>query len=93
MESFSKAVITDDSLRARPLIISTSEPVKTDLSLEEKEINLPGPTIVMWIFFLITVYFTWTDLKKKKVNHILNAILYTVAGILGTVIGFLVFFS
>jgi len=93
MESFSKAVITDDSLRARPLIISTSEPVKTDLSLEEKEINLPGPTIVMWILFLITVYFTWTDLKKKKVNHILNAILYTVAGILGTVIGFLVFFS
>lgn len=93
MESFSKAIITNDSLQTRPLVISTSEPVKTDLSIEEDEINLPGPVPVMWALFIITLFITWTDLKKKKVNHILNAILYTSAGILGALIAFLVFFS
>jgi len=93
MESFSKAVIRKDSTVARPLVIETVYPAKIDPDQIVKSKQFPGPVLVMWVVFLITSFFTWLEIKNKKPNYLLNAILYTIAGLIGLLIAFLVFVS
>ncbi|MCK9312346.1 MAG: DUF4105 domain-containing protein, partial [Bacteroidales bacterium] len=53
MESFSKAVILNDSAQSRPLVLETKYPVNIDETMKEKTGWAPGPVLVMWIVFLI----------------------------------------
>lgn len=93
MESFSKAVIVGNSNDIRPLVKETTQLITIDTDLVIKSQWLPDPVLVMWLVFLITLFFTWLEIKNKKQNLILNSVLYTVAGLLGLVIAFLVFLS
>lgn len=93
MESFSRAVIVGDSTGKRPLVKETTQPITIDTDQIVKSPWLPDPVLVMWIVFLITIFFTWLEIKNKKQNFILNSVLYTVAGLLGLLIAFLVFVS
>jgi len=93
MESFSKAVILSDTAQARPLVLITRHPVTIDTSLTKKTFTYPKPIIVLWIIFAIVTVISFFEVKKRKHFHILNAIVYAVAGLIGTVIAFLVFFS
>jgi hypothetical protein len=93
MESFSKAVIRNDSTGVRPLVTETLHPATIDPAQVEKTKSYPSPILVMWVIFIITLFFTWLEIKNKKPNHWLNAILYTVAGLIGFLIAFLVFVS
>jgi hypothetical protein len=93
MESFSKAVIHNNSGGNRPLVIETRKLATIDPAQVEKQKSYPHPMPVMWAVFLITLIFTWLEIKKGKPNQLLNSIIYTVAGLVGFVIAFLVFFS
>lgn len=93
MESFSRAVIAGDSNTNRPLVKETTQPITIDTDQVVESPWFPDPVIVMWAVFLITLFFTWLEIKNKKQNLILNSVLYTIAGLLGLVIAFLVFLS
>jgi len=93
MESFSKAVIRNNSTGVRSLVIETLHPAKIDPDQVEKSKSYLGPILVMWVVFFIILFFTWLEIKNKKPNYLLNAILYTIAGIIGLLIAFLVFIS
>ena len=93
MESFSKAVIRNDSTGVRPLVSETLYPATIDPELIEETAKYPGPVLVFWTIFVITAILTWLEIRKNKPNHILNSILYTVAGLIGLVIAFLALFS
>jgi len=93
MESFARAVILSDSAQTRPLVLKTLHPATIDESLIEKEPWTPGPELVLWIIFLIIAVLTFLEFRNGKNYHILNALLYMVAGLLGFIIAFLVLFS
>jgi hypothetical protein len=93
MESFSKAVILNDSAQARLLVLETHHPVVTVPSVSKKAFSFPKPIIVLWIIFAIIAVISYFEIKKKKHFHIVNAIIFGITGIIGTVIAFLVFFS
>jgi len=93
MESFSKAVILNDSGQVRPLVLETKYPVTVNETLNKKAGWTPGPVLVMWIVLLIVAALSFFEYKKGKKYHVLNAVLFTVAGLLGFIIAFLVLFS
>jgi len=93
MESFSKAVILRNSAKACPLVLITNYPVKIDQSLIEKPLYLPEPELVMWMLFLIVVSLSLLEYKKGKKYKALDIALFTLAGLLGTLIAFMVLFS
>lgn len=94
MESFSKAVILRrNTAQAKPLVLETRHPVIVDTSLTKKADPHPGPITVLWFTFAIVALICYFEIKNKKQFHVLNAIIFAVAGLIGLVIAFLVFFS
>lgn len=93
MESFSKAVILSDSARIRPLVLETNYPVTVDTTSQDKPDRTPGPVLVLWILFVFVAGISYTEYKKGKHYTLLNAVIFAVAGILGSIIAFMVFFS
>lgn len=93
MKSFSKAVILSDTIQARPLVLETQHPVTIDETLNSKHSWTPGPVLVMWVVFLIIAALSFIEFRNGKKYHMLNAVLFTVVGLLGSIIAFMVFFS
>ncbi len=91
-ESFSKANIINESGK-KPLVTEYRIPVQIDESKVEKDKFTPGPSLIMWLVFLATSLLTWIEYRKKKYYIALDAVLFTIAGLAGFVIAFLVFFS
>lgn len=92
MESFSKAVIKD-SAGIKPLVSNTFHPVTVNSEISGNKSWLPDPLLVFWLILAITIYLSIREIKAKKTFHWLNAVLYTLAGLVGFIIAFLVFFS
>lgn len=93
MESFSKAVILDNTAHVRPLVLETQHPITIDSSLTKKSFPLPGPITVMWILFVVVGFISYLEIKKKKYFSVLNGIIFGATGVIGLLIAFLVFFS
>lgn len=93
MESFDKAIILRDSAKSVPLVLKTLTPVAIDESLIEKPTWTPGPKLVLWIVFILVAGLSLMEFRKGKNYQALNAVLYTVTGLVGTIIAFMVLFS
>jgi len=93
MHSFSTAIIRSDTAGIRPLVLEYSQPVTIDPELKEKGFPWPGPLTVMWTVFGLTGLLTILEIIKKRQYHLLDAVLFTVAGILGCLMLFLMLFS
>jgi hypothetical protein len=93
MESFDRAVIDGNTAQARPLVLTTRQPVTIDASQIEGTTRLPGPLLVMWLLFAAVAISTFFELRKGKQCQVLTAVLYAIVGITGSIIAFLVFFS
>lgn len=93
MESFDKAVIKRDSSKSVPLVLKTLAPVSIDTSLNDKSSWTPGPILVLWILFLLVAGISLREYRKGKSYQVLNAVLFTVTGLVGTIIAFMVLFS
>ncbi|MDP4277523.1 MAG: DUF4105 domain-containing protein [Bacteroidota bacterium] len=92
-ESFSHAMIFNDSLGTRPLVLQTLHPASIDPELNESGSFKVGPIWVMWLVFLTTGALTVLEIRKKKQYHVLDAVLFAVTGLAGCIIFFLVCFS
>jgi len=109
MASFATAVIKSEESGLRPLVASTTELASVDPALEAAKPWTPSPLLVMWLvtgLTLLLVVMAW-PLKKgagyqpsNKGSHTLTAmmnvwtgLIYGVAGVLGSLLYFLVFFS
>jgi len=86
----------------RPLVASTTELASIDPSLEDSGSNMPGPLLVMWLvagLTLLLVILAWprkNGTEKRLIGAIMNSwtgLLYGIAGVLGCLMYFLVFFS
>jgi len=86
----------------RPLVASTTELASIDPTLEEAGSNMPGPLSVMWLVAGLTLLFVilaWphkNSTEKRLIGAIMNGwtgLLYGIAGVLGCLMYFLVFFS
>jgi hypothetical protein len=103
------AVIQGATPGLRPLVASTTELASVDPALEAAKPWTPSPLLVMWLvtgLTLLLVVMAW-PLKKgagyqpsNKGSHTLTAmmnvwtgLIYGVAGVLGSLLYFLVFFS
>jgi len=93
MESFSKAVILSDSAQERPLVLETRHPATIDQTLNEKPAWIPGPVLILWLVLLMVAVLSFSEFRKGKTYHLLNAAIFTVTGLLGLIIAFMVFFS
>jgi hypothetical protein len=92
-ESFSKAVVVEDSAKTRPLVLETRQAVSSDTSRLEKPFHLPGPLFVTWFLFLLVAACSMYEFLKKKHFQAVTAVLYGIFGITGSLIAFLVLFS
>lgn len=55
--------------------------------------SLPSPSLVLWLLFLVYASFNVIELRKGKRFRALDIIIWGITGLMGVVIGFLVFFS
>ena len=52
-----------------------------------------SPDTVCWIIFTVVLALTMADLRRKKVNRVLDTILYSAFGLIGCLVAFLIFVS
>ncbi|MDD4922396.1 MAG: DUF4105 domain-containing protein [Bacteroidales bacterium] len=93
MESFARAVILSDTAQMRPLVLETKYPATVDNTLEEKASWTPGPVITLWLVLLIVAAVSFLEFRNGKKYPVLDAVIFTVAGLVGFIITFLVLFS
>ena len=91
--SFATAVVTDHSGKVRPLVLQTRQLVSQDASKRPKPSHLPGPIPVAWFLCLALAVCSLYELKKGIHFQAVTTVLYTIFGITGSIIAFLVFFS
>jgi len=93
MESFDKAIIGRDSSKTEPLVLKKQIAVSIDESLIEKPTWTPGPKLVLWMVFFLVAAISLLEYRKGKSYQVLNAFLFTVTGLVGSIIAFMVIFS
>jgi len=91
--SFATAVVTDHSGKVRPLVLQTRQLVSQDASKLPKPSHLPGPIPVAWFLCLALAVCSLYELKKGIHFQAVTTVLYTIFGITGFIIAFLVIFS
>jgi len=87
-ESFSKAIKVNDSGQIRPLVLKTEQLISIDKTQIEKPSWYPGPMIVMWFVFIIVAILSILEIRNNKKYHMLNAVIFTVIGLIGILIAF-----
>lgn len=91
MDMASHSTITSADGTIRPLTLGCRELLPDKLG-EAKEKGFPG-----WIFAAIVtasaILMTWTDIRRKKTSRWYDTCFYTIYGLLGCLVAFLVFIS
>lgn len=98
MSSFESAYIETNS-NTRPLVVSTEELVSGASQEETRSIPLFHPLVVCWMVFALTLLLTLLQVFKPAnrvlggLGHIYDGILYSIGGVVGSVMYFLLFAS
>jgi hypothetical protein len=91
--TFATAVVKDSTGKIRPLVLVTRQAVSQDVRKLPKPSRLPGPVPVAWFLCLAMAACTWYEFRKGIHFQAVTAVLYSIFGITGSIIAFLVLFS
>lgn len=85
-------IITNDG-KERALLSGAREIVSRSADRAEAGSSYPSPLLTAWILFAIVLMITFYGYKKQKVFWGIDIVLFTMAGLAGCIIAFLVCFS
>ncbi len=83
-----------DSDGERHYPVSGSTVIRSNVPPTNEPITFPlTPTAAGWILFIITIFLSAYDIGRKVTTRWFDAVMYTVYGLAGTVVAYLVLFS
>ena len=86
------AVIRDSAGNERPFVLSKYEVVKKNEVTNASSL-LPHPSLLVWLLVIVVITLTLVEYRRHLCFWWLDAIVMTLAGIIGVVVTFLFFFS
>ena len=90
-----KATIPDSTGRQVPLVLGTTvlnEGLPQGASLPPTPF-WQSPLFISWILFIVTLSISINDIRRKRLTRWLTAVIYSVSGVAGLIITFLIFIS
>ena len=90
MHCFDEALVIDTVCRG--LVLSKSEVVK-GMKVSDEQFEYPSPVFCVWLLLAVVLALTLVELRMHKSFWWLDAILMTIAGVIGLVVTFLFFCS